>query len=94
VILWGSVSACTAAVKTYGQLIAVRILLGMTEAVFFPGVIYFLSAWYTKQELGKRLAGLFIGQQLGNAFGGLIAAGVLKLNGVHGIAGWRYLFIV
>ncbi|RSH82266.1 hypothetical protein EHS25_005976 [Saitozyma podzolica] len=94
VILWGSVSACTAAVKTYGQLIAVRILLGMTEAVFFPGVIYFLSAWYTKQELGKRLAGLFIGQQLGNAFGGLIAAGVLKLNGVNGIAGWRYLFIV
>jgi hypothetical protein len=57
-------------------------------------VIYFLSAWYTKQELGKRLAGLFIGQQLGNAFGGLMAAGVLKLNGVNGIAGWRYLFIV
>lgn len=53
-----------------------------------------MSAWYTKQELGKRLAALYIAQQFGNAFGGLFAAGVLRLDGVHGIAGWRYLFIV
>jgi sugar phosphate permease len=68
--------------------------LGAVEAVFFPGVVYFLSAWYTKKELGKRLAMFFIAQQIGSGFGGLIAAGVLKLNGVHGIAGWRWLFIV
>lgn len=49
---------------------------------------------YTRPELGKRLATLFMGQQLGNAFGGLIAAGVLKLDGKHGIRGWRWLFIV
>lgn len=57
-------------------------------------MLYYLSAWYTKKELGKRYAGLFIGQQLGNGFGGLIAAGVLKLDGKHGIRGWRWLFIV
>jgi len=39
-------------------------------------------------------AGLYLFQQFGNAFGGLIAAGLLKLDGVHGIAGWRWLFIV
>ncbi|KAJ5107708.1 nicotinamide mononucleotide permease [Penicillium angulare] len=94
VVAWGVISSCTAAVESYGSLLAVRVILGLVEAVFFPGVIYFLSAWYTKQELGKRLAALFIGQQLGSAFGGLIAAGLLKLNGVHGIQGWRYLFIV
>jgi len=93
-VLWGSVSTATAAVQTYPQLLAVRVLLGVTEAVFFPGVIYYLSAWYIKKELGKRLAGLFIAQQLGNAFGGLIAAGVLSLNGAHGIRGWRWLFII
>lgn len=87
-------SACTAAVHSYSSLLAVRVLLGITEAVFFSGVVYFLSAWYTKAELGKRLAALFVAQQLGNAFGGLIAAGVLKLDGVHGIRGWRWLFIV
>ncbi|KAL1306430.1 hypothetical protein AAFC00_005130 [Neodothiora populina] len=93
-VIWGAISAATAAVQSYQALLAVRVILGIVEAVFFPGVIYLLSAWYTKQELGKRFAGLYIPQQVGNAFGGLIAAGVLKLDGVHGIAGWRWLFIV
>ncbi|KAJ5619815.1 MFS transporter [Penicillium lagena] len=94
VVVWGMISSCTGAAQSYRGLLAVRVILGVVEAVFFPGVIYYLSAWYTKQELGKRLAALYIGQQLGSGFGGLIAAGVLKLNGVHGIQGWRYLFIV
>lgn len=64
VILWGTISAATAAVKTYGQLLAVRAILGACEAVFFPGAIYYLSAWYTKTELGKRIAALYIAQQV------------------------------
>ncbi|PWN88763.1 putative pantothenate transporter [Acaromyces ingoldii] len=94
VVIWGAISAATAAVKTYGQLLAVRAILGMVEAVFFPGAIYYLSAWYTKQELGKRLAGLYIAQQVGNAFGGLLAAAILQLDGAHGIRGWEWLFII
>ncbi|KAJ9623793.1 hypothetical protein H2204_011085 [Knufia peltigerae] len=94
VVVWGGISAATASVKTYGQLLAVRIILGVVEAIFFPGAIYFLSAWYTKTELGKRIAGLYIAQQVGNAFGGLFAAGIGKLDGTHGIAGWRWLFII
>ncbi|OIW25773.1 putative pantothenate transporter [Coniochaeta ligniaria NRRL 30616] len=94
VVIWGAISAATAAVKTYGQLLAVRSILGVVEAVFFPGAIYYLSAWYTKTELGKRIAALYIAQQFGNAFGGLLAAAILQLDGSHGIAGWRWLFIV
>lgn len=94
VIIWGAISAATAAVKTYAQLLAVRIILGVVEAVFFPGAIYFLSAWYPKRELGKRIGGLYIAQQVGNAFGGLFAAAIGKLDGTHGIAGWRWLFII
>lgn len=94
VAIWGAISAATAAVKTYGQLLAVRAILGAAEAVFFPGAIYFLSAWYVKAELGKRIAALYIAQQVGNAFGGLFAAAVLKLDGAHGIAGWQWLFII
>ncbi|CAI6086743.1 hypothetical protein V2G26_009724 [Clonostachys chloroleuca] len=93
-VIWGAVSSCTAAVKTYQQLLVVRVFLGVTEAVFFPGVIYFLSAWYTKHELGKRLAALFMFQMVGSAFGGFVAAGCLTLDGRYGIAGWRWLFIV
>ncbi|PSN73775.1 MFS general substrate transporter [Corynespora cassiicola Philippines] len=94
VVIWGSISAATATVKTYGQLLAVRAILGIAEAVFFPGAIYFLSAWYTKQELGKRIASLYIAQQFGNAFGGLFAAGIFQLEGTHGIRGWQWLFII
>ncbi|CAN8099592.1 unnamed protein product [Discula destructiva] len=94
VVIWGGISAATAGVKTYGQLLAVRAILGVVEAVFFPGAVYYLSAWYTKKELGKRLAGLYIAQQVGNAFGGLFAAAILQLSGAHGIAGWQWLFII
>lgn len=92
--IWGCVSGCTAAVKSYHSLLAIRVMLGLTEAVFFPGVIYLMSAWYTKNELGKRLAFLFICQMLGSAFGGFVAAACLTLDGRYGIAGWRWLFIV
>lgn len=94
VAIWGTISASTAAVKNYGQLLAVRAILGAAEAVFFPGAIYYLSAWYTKVELGKRIAGLYIAQHVGNAFGGLFAAAILQLDGVHNIAGWQWLFII
>ena len=47
-----------------------------------------------KVNLSLIIPGLYFFQQFGNAFGGLIAAGLLKLDGVHGIAGWRWLFIV
>jgi MFS family permease len=94
VVIWGGISAATASVKTYGQLLAVRAILGAAEAVFFPGAIYYLSAWYTKAELGKRIAGLYIAQQVGNAFGGLFAAAILELDGIQGIAGWQWLFII
>lgn len=94
VAIWGSISAATAAVNTYSQLVGVRVILGIVEAVFFPGAVYYLSAWYTKRELGKRFAALYIAQQVGNAFGGLFAAAVLQLDGQRGIAGWRWLFII
>nr|XP_031860059.1 uncharacterized protein CI109_004422 [Kwoniella shandongensis]KAA5527131.1 hypothetical protein CI109_004422 [Kwoniella shandongensis] len=93
-LIWGSISAATAAVNSYGALLAIRIILGGVEAVFFPGAIYLLSAWYTKNELGKRIGGLYLAQQVGNAFGGLFAAACLKMDGLHGIRGWRWLFII
>ncbi|CAK7246175.1 MAG: hypothetical protein STHCBS139747_007798 [Sporothrix thermara] len=92
--IWGAVSACTAAAQSYSGLLAIRVFLGVTEAVFFPGVLYFLSAWYDRSQLGKRVAALFMFQMLGSAFGGFVAAACLTLDGRYGIAGWRWLFIV
>ncbi|KAL9114430.1 MAG: hypothetical protein Q9227_001511 [Pyrenula ochraceoflavens] len=87
---WGVISACTAAVQSYGGLIAVRICLGIAEAPFFAGAIFLMSAWYTRAELAHRIAWFYSGNSLANMFGGLIAAGVLgNLDGNKGIAGWR-----
>ncbi|VUC35633.1 unnamed protein product [Clonostachys rosea] len=93
-IIWGAVSACTASVRTKEQLYAVRVVLGIAEAAYFPGALYFLSAWYKKDELAKRIGGVFMFQALGQALGGFIAAACLTLEGKHGIVGWRWLFIV
>lgn len=80
-----------AAVHNFAGLIVARIVLGAVEAVFFPGALYFLSMFYTRKQFALRTAILYSGSQLGNAFGGLFAIGILRLDGSHGIAGWRWV---
>ncbi|KAF2015198.1 MFS general substrate transporter [Aaosphaeria arxii CBS 175.79] len=95
VCLWSCVSASTAAVHNFQGLIAVRFILGITEAPFFPGVFYLLSCWYRKGELALRFAILYSGLVLATAVSGLLAAGIFSgLDGVAGLAGWRWLFII
>ncbi|KAE9371907.1 MFS transporter [Stipitochalara longipes BDJ] len=92
---WGAISAAQAATKTFGGLLACRTLLGVVEAPFFPGAIMLMSSWYTRAELAHRIAWFYAGSSVANMFGGLLAAGVLgNLEGAHGIAGWRWLFII
>jgi len=93
--LWGTVTCCMAAIKTYHQLVALRFIVGILEAGFAPGILLILSSWYKKNEQSKRFALYISAAVLSGAFGGLIAGVITKhLNGVHGIAGWRWLFIV
>lgn len=90
VALWGAVSACTAAVNSFGSLLACRFLLGFVEAVFFPGAFFYLSMFYNRRQIAFRTAILYSGSQLGNAFGTLFAIGILELDGAHGLQGWRW----
>lgn len=73
----------------------VRFFLGFVEAPFFPGAVYYLSCWYTKREIGVRMALLICGILLSNAFAGLISAGILSgMDGVGNLESWRWLFIL
>jgi len=93
--VWGVISAAQAATHSFGGLLACRIMLGLVEAPFFPGAIMLMSSWYTRRELAHRIAWFYSGNALANMFGGLLGAGILgNLDGVHGIAGWRWLFII
>ncbi|KAI0854661.1 nicotinamide mononucleotide permease [Xylaria cubensis] len=92
--VWGAISALMSTVQGFGGLLAARVFLGVVEAIFFPGALYFLSLFYNRKQYALRAAILYSGSQLGNAFGTLFAIGVLRLDGQHGLAGWRWLFLI
>ncbi|KAI1643725.1 MFS general substrate transporter [Daldinia loculata] len=92
-MVWGVISAATAAVTNFGGLIAVRFFLGFVEAAYFPGCLYYLS--YTRKELGLRTALLYSGALISGAFSGLISAGITQnMNGVRGLDAWQWLFLI
>lgn len=65
------------------------------ESGFAPGVLLLLSSWYKKEEQSKRFAVYISAAILSGAFGGLLAGSITSgLHEVHGIAGWRWLFVV
>jgi MFS family permease len=87
-VVWGVVSAAQASVKSFGGMLACRIMLGVVEAPFFPGGFMLMSSWYTRAELAHGIAWFYSGNALANMFGGLLGAGILgNLHNVHGISG-------
>ncbi|KIM68309.1 hypothetical protein SCLCIDRAFT_1017899 [Scleroderma citrinum Foug A] len=71
---WGIMMTIQGLVQNFGGLMAMRWLLGVMEAGFFPGVSYYLSCWYKHSEYGIRFAVFFSGATVAGAFGGLLAA--------------------
>ncbi|KAF6806571.1 major facilitator superfamily transporter [Colletotrichum musicola] len=94
VLVWSCVSAATAGVTSFSGLLAVRLVLGVVEAPFFPGAFFVLSAWYTRKELALHTAVLYSGLVLATAFSRLIAVGIFAgLSGVRGLTGCgKWLF--
>jgi len=82
-------------VRNYAGLVACRVFIGFPEAAFYPGTIYLLSRWYTKKELALRSCILYGGFIISNAFGSLLAAGILHgMEGKLNTRGWRWLFYI
>ena len=92
-ISWGIVSAATAFVVGPNSFYALRFLLGIAEAGFFPGVTFFLAAWFPTQFRTRMLAWFLVGIPLSSLIGGPICGLLLQLDGIWGIAGWQWLFI-
>ncbi|TFK97124.1 MFS general substrate transporter [Pterulicium gracile] len=93
--LWGLISALTALCQNFSHMVVCRFWLGFVEAAFYPGAVYYLSRWYTRKEVGLRIAALNAGNMMAQGLGGLLAAGILRgMEGARGIRGWRWLFIV
>ncbi|KAF5130247.1 putative transporter [Metarhizium anisopliae] len=89
---FGSMTLLTAACQNFGGIFAVRWFLGMAEAAFFPVVIYYLTTFYRRGELARRLAIFYAASNIGNAFSGLLAFGVFHIK--SSMYPWRYLFLI
>jgi MFS family permease len=92
---WGIVSALTMFVSTPLQFYAVRFALGVAEAGFIPGVIYYLSNWFPAERRGRVMGVFYIALALSGFIGGPVSGLILQtLSGVGGMAGWKWLFLI
>ncbi len=92
--MWGLCSACTALVTGETSFVAVRFLLGIAEAGFFPGVAYFMTCWFPARHRGQMMGIFFAAGAFSGVLGGPLGASLLKLNGTFGIAGWQWIFLM
>jgi MFS family permease len=93
-VLWGCCTLGMGFVKNWSGLMASRWFLGVTEAGLFPGINYYLSCWYRRSEFGLRAAIFFSAAALAGSFGGLLAAGIANMDGISGLPGWAWIFIL
>ena len=94
-VLWGLTSAATAWITTPTHFYIIRLLLGVFEAGFFPGIILYLTYWYPSHRRG-RVTGLFLfGMPITGVFGGPLSGWILKnFDGVAGWHGWQWVFVL
>jgi MFS family permease len=94
-VTWGLISAATMLVQTAWQFYAVRFALGLAEAGFMPGVIYYLSAWFPAERRGRVVGLFFIGLGVAGLIGGPVTGLILGgMSGALGYAGWQWLFLL
>jgi ACS family tartrate transporter-like MFS transporter len=93
-ITWGLVAAANAFVVGPNSFYLVRLLLGAAEAGFFPGITFFLAAWFPAQYRARVLAWFLVAIPLSSVIGGPVSGLLLQMDGLGGLAGWQWMFIV
>ncbi|KAJ9661449.1 hypothetical protein H2201_006480 [Coniosporium apollinis] len=91
---WGVVMIGQGFVKSYKTLAVCRWFLGTFEAGFFPGCVYLVSCWYVRYEVQKRLAAFYLTSSLIGGFSNILAYGLMQMEGVAGVRGWQWIFII
>ncbi|KFY77000.1 hypothetical protein V499_03520 [Pseudogymnoascus sp. VKM F-103] len=90
----GVIGACFAAIKAAWSLFLLRFLLGVVTAGMWPGMAYYLTLFYPPSRTGKRIGYYFSAAQLSAAVVGLVSAGFQKMDGLHGLVGFQWMFLV
>lgn len=93
-ITWGIAAAATALVQGPTSFYVLRFLLGVAEAGFFPGVTFLLASWFPAQYRVRVLAFFMLGVPLSSVLGGPMSAYLLTMEGLLGLTGWQWMFII
>lgn len=94
-VAWGILTFSQCRLSGASSIYATRFILGILETPVASGSLYVLSSWYRPEELFKRCGVWYVSNNIGTMFGGYLqAAAYTNLNGVGGMAGWRWLFII
>ncbi|PSR85673.1 MFS transporter [Coniella lustricola] len=93
-VVWSLTTIFSGFITSIGGLYAARLVLGSCEGGLFPGLNLYLTMVYKREEQAKRVSYLFVCTALSGAFGGLLAYLILKMDGVGGYAGWRWVYII
>ncbi|WP_429322319.1 MFS transporter [Paraburkholderia sp. GAS448] len=90
---WGLVAAAMAFVWNDTSFYVLRFLLGVAEAGFFPGVVFYFTQWLPQKERGKAVAVFLAGSALASVLSGPITGGLLSIRG-FGLQGWQWMFLI
>lgn len=93
-ITWGLVSGAMAFVQGTTSFYALRFLLGVAEAGFFPGIILYLSYWFPAHRRAAVTAMFMAAAPLATAIGSPLSGALLEMHGILGLAGWQWMFII
>jgi MFS transporter, ACS family, tartrate transporter len=93
-LTWGVLAMAMLLVRTPWQFYGMRFLLGMAEAGFFPGVLYYLTQWFPANLRARTISRFYVSLPLSAVFMGAVAGALLNLQGVFGLRGWQWLFLV
>ena len=91
---WGAISAATALVQGPTSFYILRFLLGVAEAGFAPGMIYYLSIWFPRSYRARYTGAFYAAIPLAFIFGGPLSGGILGMDGIMGLRGWQWLFLL
>lgn len=93
-ITWGLVAAAGALISGPSSFYAVRLLLGIAEAGFFPGVTFLVSQWFPAEYRARMLAFFLLGIPISSIIGGPLSGALLGLDHLGGLSGWQWMFII
>ena len=93
-IVWGAIASAMMLVRGVASFYALRALLGVVEAGFFPGMILYLTYWFPAAQRARAVATFMTAIPISGVIGGPLSGALLGLNGAAGLAGWQWLFLL